>query len=76
MIPIWRARVAWLLALIRRTALDLWIFAPRMRAPMHSNYQFTFSREAHAALPQWSILSNRLAAPACARDERDFANSG
>jgi hypothetical protein len=41
---------------------------------MHPNYQFTFSRKAHAALPQWSILSNRLAAPDCARDEHGFAD--
>jgi hypothetical protein len=39
---------------------------------MHSNYLHSFARTA-AALPQWSILSNRPGVPACALDdERHF----
>jgi hypothetical protein len=57
--------------LIRRMALDFGVFLPTMRAPMHSNYLKSLVRFG-AALPQGSILSNRLGVPACALDDEWF----
>jgi hypothetical protein len=46
------------------SALDKSLHAPRMRAPMHSNYRKTFAREGAAALSQGSIRQNRTCVPA------------
>jgi hypothetical protein len=54
--------------------LDLGNFPPRMRAPMHSNYQNSPARIANA-FPRGPIPSNRPGISARAlRDERDFGS--
>jgi hypothetical protein len=58
---------------IHETVLDKRGNAPRIRAPMHSNYLIHVTGRAFIALPQRPILSNRAGALACApRDERNF----
>ena len=49
--------------------LDIGARAPRMRAPMHSNYRKSFVLPGAAALPQGSIPSNRPGVTACARPD-------